>query len=334
MAKKATKEENKTPKIKMPVKDLVDFVKLVTMTGALTVEGETKRKSDELFPEFEGVVSAGKLKVVMSNKTGNVYGQLTYNVAQVITDGIVWCGYNGKLLEYVTKLKMDGDVVVEFDKIITLKTKDLTAKVRNVAYENLQYPAFAKSITEKFDTKGPIWKYKDQDLATVIKANMKDLKPVVADGTLMEQVFYPISVVKSEGDKLEIVVQAKNDFDSIERHISSVTISGPECSGDYQVGIDSAFNNLSGDVVIRMGDKSPMIVISETEKYKMVLFIAARVPDNEVAIAEETMFVDFGSSEQQATQTTHVEQVVAESHNGDTPAPNAAAAAAEDDDFV
>jgi len=310
MGKKADKQQT-VAKIKIPVKDLIEFSNLVTLPGTLTVEDETKRKRADLFPEFEGVAKDGKIKVIMANKTSNVYTQLTYN-AEVLQSGDVWCGHNGKLAEYASAMKVDGDVVVEFDKTILLKTTDVTVKMRNVSKESLQYPAAARSISEKFVMTGDVWKYKapdgtEKEMTTRFRINIADLKPIVGDGSIMDQVYYPFTVVK-DGQKTIIVVQAKNDFDSIERKIAPIEANAGEFSTDYQVGIDSVLLNLSGEVTIRAGSGTPMIISAEGDKFKMLIFIAPRVKDTESQITDE-MFagMDNDGVDVTPTPTTIVE---------------------------
>lgn len=309
-------------KVKIPVKDLIEFSNLVTLPGTLTVEDETKRKRADLFPEFEGVAKEGKIRVVMANKTSNVYTQLTYN-AEVLQSGDVWCGHNGKLAEYASAMKVDGDVVIEFDKTILLKTTDVTVKMRNVSRESLQYPAAARSINEKFVMTGDVWKYKapdgtEKDMDTRFRINVADLKLIVSDGSIMDQVYYPFTVVK-EGAKSIIVVQAKNDFDSIERRISPIDANAGEFSTDYQVGIDSVLLNLAGEITIRAGKGTPMAITAEGDKFKMLIFIAPRVKDTESQITDE-MFAGMDSDgvDVTPTPTTVVEDSEGTEGGGET----------------
>lgn len=315
------KKDNKQSvlaKVKMPVKDLIEFSSLVTMPGTLTIEDETKRKRADLFPEFEGIAKDGKIKVIMANKTSNVYAQLTYNT-EVLQPGDIWCGHNNKLAEYASALKVDGDVVVEFDKTILLKTTDVTVKMRNISKESLQYPAAARAIGEKFVMTGDPWKYNSpdgtaKDVDTRFRINVADLKPIVSDGSLMDQVYYPFMVVK-EGEKSIIVVQAKNDFDSIERRIPSIEANGGEFSTDYQVGIDSALMNLSGEITVRAGKGTPMIISAEGDKFKLLMFIAPRVKDNESQITEQ-MFIDMDHEGVDVAPTTIVEDDASDGGDG------------------
>jgi hypothetical protein len=333
MTTKKEKSQNTIAKVRMPLADLIQFATLVTMPGTLTVEDETKRKKAVLFPEFEGIAKDGKIKVIMANKTANVYTQLSYN-CEVLQPGDVWCGHNEKLSEYASAMKVDGDVVIEFDKTIILKASDVTVKMRNIGKELLQYPAAARSVNEKFIMTGDVWKYKapdgtEKDIDARFRVNVADLKPIINDGSLMDQVYYPVimtkgTVTENEADltKPVIVVQAKNEFDSIERRIVPIETNDGEFSTDYQVGIDCALLNLSGEIIVRAGSKTPMIIISESEKYKMILFIAPRVPDTESQITDD-MFIDGVD----VTPTTMVEAP----SDGDN---ESGEGAGSDDDFV
>jgi hypothetical protein len=275
----------------MSSKDLIEFDSLLTMEGKLTDTKDESKKKGLLFTQFGGSVkktdgSKGVISVMMSNRSQNVYHHLEYKVENVETDGEIWCGDSGEFARIGKNVHMDGSITLEFSpEMIYFMTKEVNIKMRNDEKETLETVQTAKDIASKIDMISTPWKYKDKELSTTVKVEMKELVPVIRDSDLIGQMHYPISIKKEsmpDGDRFYMSVEAKSkDKIEISRKIYNIEVVGNECYSTYSVGIDSIVNNINGKILMRLGDWTPVVITCENEKFKSLFLVANVKQDNE-----------------------------------------------------